>query len=239
MLIQQGFVASKDLEGVPVIVDIVDAKGAKNVRTLKKMEPIGVTVHNTGNTSASAGAKKHAKYLQNVEDADSTYVSWHFSVDDTCIVQHLPLYETGYHAGDGDGVGNGKTIGVEICENGNYEKAEANAVKLLRGLCDVYGWGIEAIKPHRYYSPVKKLCPHRILKSEQTWERDWADWVSKSLGVSVAPTHSSWASTGIQWALGLGLVSGSIDTVDWRETLTLERFLTILYRYGNNKHGGE
>lgn len=45
-------------------------------------------------------------------------VSWHYTVDDHAIVQHLPDGERAYHAGDGaNGPGNRTSIGIELCVN--------------------------------------------------------------------------------------------------------------------------
>lgn len=221
------------LSDIPVKINIITGVGAKNVRTYKEMKPIGITVHNTGNSSASAGAEQHGKHLQNVENEDKTYVSWHFTVDDVCIVQHLPLNETGYHAGDGDGVGNTKTIGIEICENRNYEKAEQNAVALIKALCETFGWVSDVIKPHRYYAPNKKLCPTKILKAESNWGENWALWIKKNFGVDTVAgvKYSVWAESSIEWGIANGLVSGTKENVNWKEPITLERFITILNRY--------
>ena len=52
-------------------------------------------------------------------------MSWHYTVDDHAIVQHLPDYETAYHAGDGkDGPGNTTSIGIEICVNAGGDFAQ-------------------------------------------------------------------------------------------------------------------
>ena len=86
------------------------------------MTPIYITVHNTANTAVGANAKSHASYVKNPD----TPTSWHFTVDDTEIYQHLPLNENGWHAGDGNGDGNRKSIGIEICENadGNFSRGK-------------------------------------------------------------------------------------------------------------------
>lgn len=235
-----GVLNVKEISGIPVKVMLVNSKGSKNVRTGKFMNPIGITVHNTGNTSASAGAEQHAKYLQNVENADELFVSWHFSVDCDCIIQHLPVNETAFHAGDGNGVGNSKTIAIEICENKNYDKAEKNAIELIKAICISAGWGSDVIKPHRFFASNKKLCPHRILKNEANWQENWTDWINTYFSVldkkiENKKNYSDWAIQGIQWALDSNLVAGSVYDVNWREPITLERFLTILYRY-NNKY---
>lgn len=114
---------------VNIIQDFIP-KGRKN-RPGFAMTPLYITIHDTGNTSAGAGAKNHASYLKG-----DAAVSWHFTVDDKEIYQHLPLSENGWHAGDGNGDGNRKSIGVEICMNsdGNRTKAEANAAWLVAKL---------------------------------------------------------------------------------------------------------
>ena len=61
-------------------------------------------------------------------------MSWHYTVDDHAIVQHLPDYETAYHAGDGkDGPGNATSIAVEICVNagGDFEAAKPTRPRWL------------------------------------------------------------------------------------------------------------
>ena len=56
---------------------------------------------------AGANAENHAKYLYK-QATEGTFrtASWHFTVDDKQIYQHLPTNENGWHAGDGDGSGN-------------------------------------------------------------------------------------------------------------------------------------
>ncbi len=65
-----------------------------------------------------------------MENADKEYVSVHFFVDENSITQTVPIDEVTYHAGDGKGNGNYKTISIEICENANIQKAEENAQKI-------------------------------------------------------------------------------------------------------------
>ncbi len=58
------------------------------------MNPLYITVHNTSNTAKGANAASHARFAKN---NPSTGVSWHFTVDDAEIYQHLPLNENGWH----------------------------------------------------------------------------------------------------------------------------------------------
>lgn len=83
-----------------IIQDIIP-KGNNN-RPGYSMNPTYITVHNTANTAAGANAKMHARYEKN----PNTATSWHFTVDEKEIYQHLPLNENGWHAGDGNGTGN-------------------------------------------------------------------------------------------------------------------------------------
>lgn len=158
LTIVNGIIQDKLIDGVPVYVQIVKPRGKKNVRTLIPMKTcIGITNHNTGNKSADDS--DHAKWIQGVEDADKLYVSPHIFVDADSITQVIPLNEVGYHAGDGQGDGNMKTIGVEICEDREVGKAEANAIKLNAALILTYTtWRV-----YKHQDWNGKFCPHIIL----------------------------------------------------------------------------
>ncbi|MFJ9204138.1 N-acetylmuramoyl-L-alanine amidase [Bacillus velezensis] len=124
------------------------------------MDPAYITVHNTANTAKGANAAMHARYVKNPETA----TSWHFTVDDKEIYQHLPLNENGWHAGDGNhGTGNRKSIGIEICENsdGDFEKAVANAQWLIKKLMKEQGISLANVVPHQHWSG--KYCPRKLL----------------------------------------------------------------------------
>ena len=166
LTIIQGIIQDSEIDGIPVKLAIVQPKGKANVRTLVKMkEVIGITNHNTANTAPTAGDEAHARYLQNVENADSAYVSVHLFVDDDSITQCVPLDEFCYHAGDGNGDGNRKTIAIEICENRNYEKAEENAQKLNAALLLTY----PQLKIFKHQDWSGKFCPRKILARPNGW----------------------------------------------------------------------
>ncbi|MGE6629811.1 peptidoglycan recognition protein family protein [Bacillus sp. NPDC077027] len=139
------------------------------------MKPLYITVHNTANTKKGADAANHAHFIKR----SSTGVSWHFTVDDKVIYQHLPLNENGWHAGDGRGTGNMKSIGIEICENedGNFEKAVENAQWLIRQLMSTQGITLANVVPHKRWSG--KHCPRKLLDG---WDRFKA-------GIAVAHTN--------------------------------------------------
>ena len=157
---------------VQIIQDLIP-KGRRN-RPGYKLEPRYITVHDTANTSAGADAKAHASYVKSAAAA-AIPASWHFTVDDKVIYQHLPLNENGWHAGDGtNGTGNRQSIGIEICENrdGNRAKAEANAAWLVAKLLKDYGLGLDRVKQH--YDWSGKNCP-RVLRNKPG---GWADFLA-------------------------------------------------------------
>ncbi|PCK20250.1 N-acetylmuramoyl-L-alanine amidase [Bacillus pumilus] len=138
------------------------------------MKPLYITVHNTANTDQGANALRHVNYVKN----PNTATSWHFTVDDKVIYQHLPLNENGWHAGDGRGTGNMKSIGIEICENsdGNFEKAVENAQWLIRQLVQDQGIPLANVVPHKRWSG--KNCPRKLLNR----------WDSFKAGIATAHT---------------------------------------------------
>lgn len=87
-----------------------------------------VVIHDTANTNPGSGALAHANYLySNAMAGNQLFVSWHFTIDDKELYQHLPEIERGYHAGDGSvlpgqsttylGGGNRNGIGIETGVN--------------------------------------------------------------------------------------------------------------------------
>jgi hypothetical protein len=128
------------------------------------MTPEYISVHNTAN---DATARNEISYMTN----NNSETSFHFAVDDEEAVQGLPLDRNGWHAGDGNGTGNRKSIGIEICYSKSggdkFIKAEENAVELITQLLKQYNWGIDRVKKHQDWSG--KYCPHRTL--DMGWDR--------------------------------------------------------------------
>ncbi|UPW82307.1 N-acetylmuramoyl-L-alanine amidase family protein [Lysinibacillus sp. Ag94] len=127
------------------------------------MNPQYITVHNTAN---DASAENEIKYMI----TNGNQVSYHVAVDDKQVIQAIPFNRNAWHCGDGQGNGNRKSIGIEICYSksggARYVAAEENAVQYIAKLLKQYGWGIERVKKHQDWNG--KYCPHRIL-SENRW----------------------------------------------------------------------
>lgn len=133
-----------------------------------------ITIHNTAN---DASAKNEILYMI----SNNNQVSYHFAVDDIEVIQGLPLNRNAWHCGDGQGNGNRKSIGIEICYSksggARYIKAEENAVQLTAQLLYERKWGIERVKKHQDWNG--KYCPHRIL-DEGRW-KSFLNRVQKAL----------------------------------------------------------
>lgn len=157
----------------------------KNQRPGNRMSPKYITVHNTANSSKGADAEMHSRYLHN--GAGGRTVGWHFTVDDKEIYQHLPTNENGWHAGDGNGNGNMRSIGIEICENsdGNFDKAVKNAQWLIKKLMKEHNISINNVVPHKHWSG--KNCPHLLLGMWETFKDGIRNSKSTSVSKSTKP----------------------------------------------------
>lgn len=139
-----------------------------------KMDPDYITIHNT---ASDASAKNEINYML----TNSKTTSYHYAVDDKEAIQAIPLNRNAWHAGDGgNGKGNRKSIGIEICfsKSGGtrFEKAEKNAAYLTAVLLKERGWGISRAKRHKDWSG--KNCPHRTIA--KGWSR-FLNMVKKEL----------------------------------------------------------
>lgn len=161
-------------------------KGNSNIRPGYSMKPKYITIHETDNTSVGAGAKNHAQYLYNQATGNTDRgASWHFTVDDKEIYQHLPLDENGWHAGDGtNGTGNRQSIAIEIAVNqdGNYDKAVENARKLTAYLMKELNISLDNVKKHQYWSG--KYCPRNIMD-----RGSWDDFLQGTKAYYEADSH--------------------------------------------------
>ena len=147
---------NKGVGKVNIIEDIIPQKGGK-VRPGDVRQKKWIVIHETGNSSKGADAKNHSTYLKNLAKANTTYVSWHYTVDDHEIYHHIPDNEIAYHASDGrvEGGGNMASIGIEICVNsdGNFDKARDNAAWLTAKLLKENNLTIGAVKQHHDFAP--------------------------------------------------------------------------------------
>ena len=145
---------------------------------------IGVTVHNTDWISVVSGTTPAEKYTRATVNGNMKDVRVHYYVDNTCAWQNLPHSLSGWHAADGSGNGNRRTIAIECIMSSAYnsvdKKSEDNCARLAAALLKKYNLGIDHLYTHTHWLNVRdgksgsvdylntaknsyKMCPLYIL----------------------------------------------------------------------------
>ena len=145
---------------------------------------IGVTVHNTDWISVASGTTPAEQYTRATVNGNMKDVRVHYYVDNVCAWQNLPLSLSGWHAADGSGNGNRKTIAIECIMSSAYnstdKKSEDNCARLAAALLKKYGLDINHLYTHTHWLNVRdgksgsvdylnternpyKMCPAYIL----------------------------------------------------------------------------
>ena len=119
-----------------------------------------IVIHETANASKTADAAAHSRYLMNGGDGST---SWHYTVDDHEIYQHIPDTEVAWHAGESDGNQHG--IAVELCVNagGDFDKTFDNGARLAAYLLNAYDLPMKNLRQHHDFSG--KNCPQTIREA--------------------------------------------------------------------------
>lgn len=172
-----------------------------------------ITIHNTAEPYTAMQERTR------VNTRTGSVTSFQFAVDEKEAVQILPDNTHAWHAGDGRGDGNMKSIGIEICrsqcigEDGPlYEASEANAVKLAAYLIRKYGLSVDDLRMHNDWTG--KHCPHRILDagSWNSFKARVADAMKRENGsvrvaTGVAPSTALHDMAGINISSKKGVIT--------------------------------
>ena len=136
-----------------MIPDNMYAKG-RRLNSLK-----WIVIHDTGNESVGANADMHARYLLTAA-SQKAQTSWHYSVDDKKVIQHLEDDRVGWHASSPQY--NNNSIGIEICVNrdGDLYLATENAARLTAELLIKHGLSLNNIVQH--FDASGKNCPAKM-----------------------------------------------------------------------------
>lgn len=235
---------NKGVGKVNIIEDIIPQKGGK-VRPGDVRQKKWIVIHETGNSSKGADAKNHSTYLKNLAKANTTYVSWHYTVDDHEIYHHIPDNEIAYHASDGrvEGGGNMASIGIEICVNsdGNFDKARDNAAWLTAKLLKENNLTIGAVKQHHDFAPDGKNCPQTI-RDKGLWN-NFLQAVQKYYGVTNSSSSSNATNT-IVPVFKVGQVVQFNGTKHYKSSDAIQGYIckpgkvkvNNVYRVGKSRH---
>ena len=147
---------------------------------------IGITVHNTDRITVASNTTPAEQYTRATVNGNMKDVRVHFYVDDVCAWQCLPLDLSGWHATDGSGDGNRKTISIECIMNGSGDakdkKAEGNCAKLVAYLLDKFKLKDTAIYSHNHWYS-KKYCPTYILPHWNNFKKKVISYRNKNTAI--------------------------------------------------------
>jgi len=155
--------AASSVSSLGIIVDLLPVGFPTRPGT--RIRPTTLTIHNTDNSGPGADAAAHNRYIRGA-DAIAREVSWHFTVDDRVIYQHLPINEKGWHAG----TANASSIGIEICMHRGIN--EAAAYDRAARLCAFIGTQLGIAMPaglRQHHDWTGKNCPSVLRGRPNGW----------------------------------------------------------------------
>ena len=184
---------------------------------------IGVTVHNTDWITVASGTTPAEQYTRATVNNNMKDVRVHYYVDNVCAWQNLPHSLSGWHAADGSGNGNRRTIAIECIMSSAYnstdKKSEDNCAKLAAALLKQYGLGINHLYTHTHWLNVRdgkrgtvdqlntmhnsyKMCPAYILPHWAEFKKKVQSYLNAGTSTISAPStkqlyrvRKSWADT--------------------------------------------
>ena len=181
----------------------------------------GVTIHNTDRIKTAAGTTPAEQYTRATVNGNMKTVRVHYYVDSTCAWQNLPLSLSGWHAADGNGNGNRRTIAIECIMNGNGDaadkRAEENAARLAAALLKQHGLGINHLYTHTHWLNVRdgrngtvdqlntmhnsyKMCPAYILPHWVEFKKKVQSYLNAGTSTISAPSTKQLYRVRKSWA---------------------------------------
>ena len=152
---------------------------------------IGVTVHNTDWITTAAGITPAEQYTRATVNGNMNDVRVHYYVDNVCAWQNLPLTLSGWHAADGSGNGNRRTIAIECIMSSAYndkdKKSEDNCAKLAAALLNKYKLSIDCLYTHNHWYS-RKYCPAYILPHWDKFKAKVQSYMNSSSSAPVTPS---------------------------------------------------
>lgn len=138
--------------------------------------PFFITVHETANYNAGAGAQSHCNYIRS-QGAFDRQVSWHVSVDKDHALQHLPFNERGNHTGTAQG--NNSSLGMELCVNsdGDWVATMRRGAGVVAYWMKTFNIPITRVVQHHYWG-TGTACPARLRAG------DWGTFIGMVVSMS-------------------------------------------------------
>ena len=107
----------------------------------------------------ASGTTPAEQYTRATVNGNMKDVRVHYYVDNTCAWQNLPHSLSGWHAADGSGNGNRRTIAIECIMSSAYnvtdKKSEGNCARLAAALLKKYNLDINHLFTHTHWLNVR------------------------------------------------------------------------------------
>ena len=182
---------------------------------------IGVTVHNTDWITVASGTTPAEQYTRATVNNNMKDVRVHYYVDNVCAWQNLPHSLSGWHAADGSGNGNRRTIAIECIMSSAYnstdKKSEDNCAKLAAALLKQYGLDINHLYTHTHWLNVRdgrngtvdqlntmynryKMCPAYILPHWAEFKKKVQSYLNAGTSTISAPSTKQLYRVRKSWA---------------------------------------
>ena len=182
---------------------------------------IGVTVHNTDWITVASGTTPAEQYTRATVNNNMKDVRVHYYVDNICAWQNLPHSLSGWHAADGSGNGNRRTIAIECIMSSAYnstnKKSEDNCAKLAAALLKQYGLDINHLYTHTHWLNVRdsksgtvdqlntmynryKMCPAYILPHWAEFKKKVQSYLNAGTSTISAPSTKQLYRVRKSWA---------------------------------------
>lgn len=139
--------------------------GPNYLGTIERNSETYITIHESSDGTEPSPADHTIEFyenrLKNPPAGMDKRIGYHFMLDDSRIVQFIPLMYRTAHAGSTEG---NNSIAIERLVNCNvdFPKAIANQAKLAATLMYMYDIPLSHVVPHKYWKE-KKDCPARLL----------------------------------------------------------------------------
>lgn len=217
---------------------------------------IGVTMHNTDWISVASGTTPAEQYTRATVNGNMNDVRVHYYVDNICAWQNLPLNLSGWHAADGNGNGNRRTIAIECIMSSAYndidKKSEDNAAKLAAALLKKYNFNIDHLYTHTHWLNVRdgksgsvdelntmkhsyKMCPLYILPHWSAFKAKVKSYLD-ALNGKIDSSYTKTLSKGTPIYKEIGKTKTSEITVASTYTIVEEKIVDSV-KYGKLKSG--
>lgn len=184
-----------------------------------KNNPKYIVIHETDNFNAGAGAKRHAEAQFN---GHLKNMSAHYYVGSDGIYQAAEHKDGTWSIGKEYGGNHSVTdafnlnsINIEICVNpdGDYNKARANAIELVKHLIKITGLPAERVI--RHFDAKGKYCPRKMMDNPALWE-DFKKQISEGAAVEPSAETKNESSTSSTYPEVPFMVRVIIDDLNYR-----------------------